>query len=98
LTARHTPAGRQAFAQDNRAGKAAIVEVRIGVQNVAREIVFESTESVDDVNRVVEEALKKGGTLNLTDDKGRRYLVPVTALGYVNIGESERRGVGFGTV
>jgi Protein of unknown function (DUF3107) len=73
------------------------VEVRIGVQNVPREIVFESNESVEDVNRVVEDALKKGGSLSLSDDKGRRYVVPVTALGYVNIGEPERRGVGFGT-
>jgi len=67
------------------------VEVRIGVQNVARELAFESNQSVD-------EALKKGGTLALRDEKGRRYVVPVGALGYVHIGETEKSRVGFGTV
>ena len=74
------------------------MEVRIGVQNVARELGFESSQSVDEVNAAVEEALKKGGTLTLSDDKGRRYVVPVAALGYVHIGEQEKSRVGFGTV
>ena len=74
------------------------MEVRIGVQNVARELGFESNQSVDEVNAAVEEALKKGGTLSLNDDKGRRYVVPVSALGYVHIGEQEKSRVGFGTV
>lgn len=73
------------------------MEVRIGVQNVARELGFESSQSVDEVNAAVDEALKKGGTLSLSDDKGRRYVVPVTALGYVHIGEQEKSRVGFGT-
>ncbi len=74
------------------------MEVRIGVQNVARELGFESSQSVDEVNAAVDEALKKGGTLSLSDDKGRRYVVPVSALGYVHIGEQEKSRVGFGTV
>ena len=74
------------------------MEVRIGVQNVARELAFESDQSVDQVNQAVDEALKKGGTLSLSDDKGRRYVVPVTALGYVHIGETEKSRVGFGGV
>jgi hypothetical protein len=74
------------------------VEVRIGVQNVARELTFESNQSVDEVNAAVEEALKKGGTLALSDEKGRKYLVPVGALGYVHIGEVEKSRVGFGGV
>jgi hypothetical protein len=74
------------------------VEVRIGVQNVARELGFESNQSVDEVNAAVDKALEKGGTLSLSDDKGRRYVVPVSALGYVHIGETEKSRVGFGTV
>jgi hypothetical protein len=74
------------------------VEVRIGVQNVARELGFESNQSVDAVNAVGDQALEKGGTLSLSDDKGRRYVVPVSALGYVHIGETEKSRVGFGTV
>ena len=74
------------------------MEVRIGVQNVARELAFESNETVEEVTAVVDKALEQGGTLALTDEKGRRYLVPVTALGYVHIGETEKSRVGFGTV
>ena len=74
------------------------VEVRIGVQNVARELAFESNQSAEEVTSLVDAALKNGGTLALTDDKGRRYVVPVTALGYVHIGEVEKSRVGFGGV
>ncbi|SDO61120.1 Protein of unknown function [Pedococcus dokdonensis] len=72
------------------------MEVRIGVQNVAREVVFESTESAADVAAAVSASLEKGTVLALADDKGRQVLVPAAVLGYVQIGESEKRGVGFG--
>jgi hypothetical protein len=77
--------------------KGITVEVRIGVQNVARELAFESTQSVEEVTAAVNEALKKGGTLDLSDEKGRKYVVPVSALGFVHIGETEKSRVGFGT-
>jgi len=32
----------------------------------------------------------------LTDDKGRRVMVPAGALGYVEVGEPSRGRVGFG--
>ncbi|MEI2733286.1 MAG: DUF3107 domain-containing protein [Dermatophilaceae bacterium] len=74
------------------------MEVRIGVRNVAREIAFESSQSVDEVAKAVTKALDAGTTLNLEDDKGRRFLVPADAVGYVNVGESEKGRVGFGAV
>ena len=73
------------------------MEVRIGVQNVARELAFESSQRVEEVTALVDEALKKGGTLALSDEKCRKYVVPVTALGYIHIGETEKSRVGFGT-
>ena len=72
------------------------MEVRIGVQNVSREVVFESTEGAAEVAAAVSASLEKGTVLTLTDDKGRQVLVPAAVLGYVQIGESEKRGVGFG--
>jgi hypothetical protein len=72
------------------------VEVRIGVQNVAREVVFESSQGAAEVAAAVGAALENGTVLTLTDDKGRQLLVPAAVLGYVQIGESEKRGVGFG--
>jgi hypothetical protein len=72
------------------------VEVKIGVQNVGREIVLESNEDADSVAKVVEDAISNGGDLRLKDDKGRLIIVPGKALAYVEIGAEEVRRVGFG--
>ena len=72
------------------------MEIKIGVQNVAREIVLESNEDADSVAKVVQEAIGNGGELRLKDDKGRLIIVPGKALAYVEIGAEEQRRVGFG--
>ncbi|MDN4474947.1 DUF3107 domain-containing protein [Demequina sp. SYSU T00192] len=71
------------------------MEIRIGVQNVSREIAIDTDMSADAVAAAVA-AAAKGGTLDLTDAKGRRVVVPGAALGYVDIGEETKRRVGFG--
>ncbi len=72
------------------------MEIKIGVQNIGREIVLESTEDADSVAKVVQEAITKGSELRLKDEKGRVIIVPGNALGYVEIGAEEARRVGFG--
>lgn len=72
------------------------MEIKIGVQNIGREIVMESTQDADAVAKAVEEAITKGSELRLKDDKGRVIIVPGNALGYVEIGAEEARRVGFG--
>ena len=72
------------------------MEIKIGVQNIGREIVLESNEDADSVAKIVEEAITKGSELRLKDDKGRVIIVPGNALGYVEIGAEEARRVGFG--
>jgi hypothetical protein len=74
------------------------VEVKIGVQHAARELVLESSQSADEVGKAVADALKADlGVLSLVDDKGRRVLVPADKLAYVEIAaENEQRRVGFG--
>ena len=75
------------------------MEVKIGVQNAVREIVLESAQSADDVAKAVTAAITDGGgILNLADEKGRRVIVPVDKLAYVEIGEPEVRRVGFGAM
>jgi hypothetical protein len=74
------------------------VEVRIGVQQAARELVLESTETADAVAKKVSDALSKGAVLDLVDDKGRRVVVPADRLAYVEIAASEARRVGFGSL
>jgi hypothetical protein len=72
------------------------VEVKIGVQNVAREITLESSQTADQVVALVDQAVAAGGTLRLTDTSGRTVVVPTTVLGYVEAGSDTDRRVGFG--
>jgi len=75
------------------------VEVKIGVQNAPREIVIESSQTPDDVARAVAAALDGSAKLlTLTDEHGRRVLVPSDRLAYVEIGEQTVRKVGFGAI
>lgn len=73
------------------------MEVKIGVQNVAREITLESSQTADQVATLVEQAVTSGGLLRLVDDKGRTLIVPGGLLGYVEVGATGERRVGFGT-
>ncbi|MCU1532761.1 MAG: hypothetical protein JWO49_2332 [Arthrobacter sp.] len=74
------------------------MEVKIGIQNIGREIVLESTQDADALAKVVGEAISNGTELRLTDDKGRQIIVPASVLGYVEIGAEETRRVGFGAL
>lgn len=73
------------------------VEVRIGVKGAPRELVFESAQSADEVQKAVEAALVGGApVVNLVDEKGRRVIVAADKLAYVEIAEQDARRVGFG--
>jgi hypothetical protein len=75
------------------------VEVKIGVQHTPREIVLESGQSPEDVERAVSEALSgKSTLLALEDEHGRKVLVPSDRLAYVELGEPAPRKVGFGAL
>jgi hypothetical protein len=71
------------------------VEVKIGVQYAPRELVVESSQSPAEVEKIVTDAIASDGTLSLTDEKGRRIIVPVSKVAYVEIAESSARTVGF---
>ena len=47
------------------------MEVKIGIQNIGREIVLESAQDADAVAKVVADAISKGTELRLKDEKGR---------------------------
>ena len=72
------------------------MEVKIGIQNIGREIVLESAQDADAVAKLVEESITKGAELRLADEKGRVVIIPANVLGYVEIGAEEARRVGFG--
>ncbi|GGU72271.1 ATP-binding protein [Streptomyces litmocidini] len=75
------------------------MEVKIGVQHAPREIVLESGQSAEEVERLVADALAgKAQLLSLSDEKGRKVLVPAEKIAYVELGEPTVRRVGFGAL
>jgi Protein of unknown function (DUF3107) len=73
------------------------VEVKIGVQHAPRELTLESAQTPAEVEQAVTEAMSKDTLLTLTDEKGRRVIVPVDKVAYVEIAESSNRPFGFTT-
>ncbi|AVM01432.1 DUF3107 domain-containing protein [Gordonia iterans] len=73
------------------------VEVKIGIENTARELSLTSKDDADAIHKAVADALANGaGVVELTDEKGHRILVPAAKIAYVEVGTAESRRVGFG--
>jgi Protein of unknown function (DUF3107) len=73
------------------------MEVKIGVRSVHRELVVETDLTAEQVEEEIRNALSVDrGIFAITDMKGRRVIVPMAALGFIEIGEDESRPVGFG--
>jgi len=73
------------------------VEVRIGVQNTSREVVIDSSQTADQINKAVNAALTSGEALTLKDEKGRTVVVPAASIAYIDIAAADSRKVGFGS-
>ena len=58
------------------------MDVRIGISDISRELQVRTNNS----------------TFELADDKGRRVIVPVAKLAYLDLGPAEGRPVGFGAL
>jgi hypothetical protein len=72
------------------------VEIKIGVAESPRELVVSSSLTPDEVEKLVGEALKdQTGLLSLVDEKGRKVVVPVSRIAYVDIAPADVRRVGF---
>jgi len=71
------------------------VEVRIGVQFAARELVVESSEDLSVVEAQIAQAVNEGGVLSLTDAKGKKVFVPADKIAYIEIGSAALGTVGF---
>jgi hypothetical protein len=72
------------------------MDVKIGIRDSGREISFESAQTASEVENAVAAVLEGGAkVLKLSDSKGRLFIVPTEALGYVEIGAEETRRVGF---
>lgn len=74
------------------------MEVKIGIAESPREIVLTSDLAPDEVEALVNDALKNPqGTLVMVDSKGARFMIPSARVAYVEIGKADSRRVGFVT-
>jgi hypothetical protein len=72
------------------------VDIRIGITNSPREIIFESSQTAQEVETIVATALESDSKfIKLVDSKGKLYIVPVAGIGYIEIGSESTRRVGF---
>ena len=74
------------------------MEVKIGVQHSPRELVIDSPKTPDEIEAQVSAAMTgstKNGLLTLEDERGRRVVVPVDRIAYVEIAQADQRRVGF---
>jgi hypothetical protein len=73
------------------------VEIHIGIAHSAREIVFDSDKTAEEVEKTIADQVNGGdsGLLRLEDSKGHIYLVPTRTLTYVELGQESSRKVGF---
>lgn len=73
------------------------MEIKIGVQDTARELSFDSDDTPESVTAAFEAALSSGGLLSLKDDRGRTIVVPAAKVAYLEVGPVTRGKVGFGS-
>ena len=79
--------------------KGIIVQVRVGVQLVPKELVVETKLSADEVEEALAAAMEsESGLFVLKDSRGGRIVIPAKHVGYLEIAEEEDRQVGFGTL
>jgi hypothetical protein len=71
------------------------MEVKIGVQHAPREMSVDTAESAEDVQAALDKALTDNSTLALSDNRGRRILVPARNIAYIEIGSGVTGQVGF---
>ena len=71
------------------------MEVRIGVQQTAKEVVLNSDSTAEKVVAAVSQAIASGELLTLVDSRGRTVLVPPDRIAYVEVGPESERRVGF---
>ncbi len=75
------------------------MEVKIGIQSVARELVVETDTPAEQIELDLASALSGGdaAVFSLAAEKGGKILVPADKLAYIEFTGAEPRRVGFGT-
>ena len=72
------------------------MDIKIGFADSPRELVITTETNQNEVAEKVTEALNDdAATLELTDEKGVRYIVRARQISYVELGTTTQRFVGF---
>lgn len=74
------------------------MEIKVGIQYVNREVVVDTDESAAQVEKSFSDAVSNGSVLTLTDNRGRRVMIPGDKIAYLELGEENARRVGFGSL
>lgn len=72
------------------------MDIKIGFADTPRELVISSSADQNDAVKDISAALQgEKGLLQLEDEKGRKYLINVERIAYVEVGTTTQRSVGF---
>lgn len=72
------------------------MDIKIGFADSARELIISVNQNQDEVTAKVTAALADdSGVFDMTDEKGRRFLVRNSRISYVEVGTTTPRAVGF---
>lgn len=75
------------------------MDIKIGIENVNRELSIETDQSREDLTAALRAALAtENGLFTVADHRGRQVLVPASHIAYVEFGQEHARQVGFGAV
>ena len=70
-------------------------EIRIAISDQAREITIEVSLDREEVLALIKKSISGNEPLDLSDVRGRNYLIPSAKISSVEIGDSAERRVGF---
>lgn len=71
------------------------MDIKFGFADTARELVISAAGDQAELTQKINSALADNSTLELEDDKGRKYLVRTDRVVYVEVGIATKHAVGF---
>lgn len=71
------------------------MDIKFGFADTARELVISAAGDQAELTQKINSALADNSTLELEDDKGRKYLVRTDRVVYVEVGIAKKHAVGF---
>lgn len=74
------------------------MEIKVGIQHVNREVVAETSQAAAEIEKAFAEAVENEGVFTVTDEHGRKVLIPAAKIAYLDLGDENARRVGFGSV